>query len=127
MPSFPYQLDALNQPFPSIPLSIIYKDKRREVFALIDSGATISVFRPDIADSLSIVISSGKKVFLGGVGGRIKGFIHDLEVDVGGQRFLCPVVFSREYFAPFNLLGRDAFFEKFRIIFEEKKKQVILE
>jgi len=64
---------------------------------------------------------------LGGVGGRIKGYIHKLDVEIAGKKFLCPVVFSREYMVPFNLLGREAVFNQFKIIFEEKKNLLMLE
>ncbi|MFH1955791.1 MAG: hypothetical protein ABIJ36_02675, partial [Patescibacteria group bacterium] len=59
--------------------------------------------------------------------GRIKGYIHKLEVEIAGKRFICPVVFSYEYLVSFNLLGRDAFFKQFRIIFEEEKNLLALE
>jgi hypothetical protein len=32
---------------------------------------------------------------LGGVGGRIIGYIHRLKTEIAGKKFLCPVVFSR--------------------------------
>ena len=35
--------------------------------------------------------------------------------------------FSREYLVSFNLLGRQEFFKRFRVIFEEKKNLLILE
>lgn len=67
-----------------------------------------------------VAIENGKETYLGGVGGRIKGYIHKLEVEVAGKKFLCPIVFSHEYTISFNLLGREAVFKRFRIIFEEK-------
>jgi len=125
--NFPYKTDAQGNSFPVIPLSLKFANKKKEFFALVDSGATISIFRSEVADSLGIDINSGKEIYLGGVGGRIKGYIHKLEVEIGGKQFTCPIVFSYEYLVSFNLLGRAAFFEKFKIIFEEKKENVILE
>ncbi|MBI3559395.1 hypothetical protein HY085_03270 [Candidatus Gottesmanbacteria bacterium] len=60
-------------------------------------------------------------------GGRIKGYLHKLEVEIAGKNFLCPVVFSREYTVSFSLLGREAVFKQFKIIFEEKKNLLTLE
>lgn len=94
---------------------------------MIDSGATVSVFKEDLAEQLDIVIESGKETYLGGVGGRIKGYIHKLEVEVAGKKFLCPIVFSHEYTVSFNLLGRESFFRQFKIVFEEKKNLLTLE
>ncbi len=99
---------------------------KKEFYALIDSGATISVFRAEVADELGIDIEGGKEIYLGGVGGRIKGYIHKIDIETAGKKFRCPIVFSKEYLVSFNLLGREAFFPKFTIIFEEKENFVEL-
>lgn len=124
---FPYRVDVKGIFFPIIPLTFNFAGKKRGFFALIDSGATISVFRTEVANSLGIDILKGKEVYLGGVGGRIKGYIHRLSMEIAGKTFPCPIVFSDEYTVSFNLLGREAVFEKFRIIFEEKKNRLTLE
>ncbi|MBI2039811.1 retroviral-like aspartic protease [Candidatus Microgenomates bacterium] len=126
-PVFPYESDSLGNTFPIIPLALAFTGKKKEFYALVDSGATISVFRAEVADSLGLVIEKGKEMYLGGVGGRIKGYLHEVEIEIAGINFLCPIVFSREYLVSFNLLGREAFFPRYRIIFEEKKKQLHLE
>lgn len=113
--------------FPVIPFYVSLGSKQLKIRGLIDSGATISVFKDEVADQLEIDIESGKEIYLGGVGGRIKGYIHKLNVEIAGEKLLCPVVFSREYLVSFNLLGRQAFFYKFRIIFEESKNMLKLE
>ena len=125
--NFPYKKDAEGNVFPVIPLSINFRKKRRGFFALVDSGATVSIFRGEIADALGLKIEAGEEIFLGGVGGRIKGYLHKLEIEVGGKKFRCPIVFSREYLVSFNLLGRKELFKKFRIIFEEKESRLRLE
>lgn len=78
--------------------------------ALPDSGASFSIFRPEIADFLGISIEAGKQINLEGVGGRILGYLHVVKVGVGDKRFPCPIVFSREFTVSLNLLGRDNFF-----------------
>ena len=101
--------------------------KRVRSQALIDSGATISVFGEETAETLGVEIEKGKKTVLGGVGGRIVGYIHKLRLRVANKDFFCPIVFSREYLVSFNLLGREAVFKQFRIIFEEKENFLKLE
>ena len=64
--------------FPAIPLYVIANSKKLKFHALIDSGATISVFRDEIAEQIGITVESGIETYLGGVGGRIKGYIHQL-------------------------------------------------
>ena len=112
--------------FPAIPLYISTGDKQLKLRALIDSGATISILRHEVAEELGIIIEQGEEIYLGGVGGRIKGFIHEVNLDVVGKLFRCPVVFSREYLVSFNLLGRQGFFERFMITFDEKHKRLLL-
>ena len=123
---FPYRTDTSGNTFPVVPIALEYAGKKREFVALVDSGASISVFRGEIAEILAIPIENGEETFLGGVGGRIKGYIHRVKVEIAGKRFVCPIVFSYEYLVSVNLLGRQEFFKKFRIIFEEQKRRIIL-
>ena len=125
--SFPYQQDAKKHFFPVIPIRFHFSTTTVDSTALIDSGATISVFRAYVAFNLGLDLENGKEIYLGGVGGHIKGYIHKLKIEIGGRKFLCPIVFSREYLVSFNLLGREAVFKQFRIIFEEKKSLLKLE
>ena len=121
---FPYYKDFQGNFYPIIPLVLFNKSKRLDTDALVDSGASISIFQPAIAELLGIKILSGKEIYLGGVGGRIKGYIHSLKIAVASKNFVCPIVFSFEYHVSVNLLGRDSVFEKFRIIFEEKHRKI---
>lgn len=127
MKNFPYQKNSIGDFFPIVDLFISKTNRTARIFALVDSGATISIFREDVAEQLGVVIEEGKETHLGGVGGRIKGYIHTLDVEIAGKKFLCPVVFSHEYIVSFNLLGREAVFRQFKIIFEEKKNLLKLE
>ena len=113
--------------YPIVDLTISGKVKSLSVSALIDSGASFSVFRPEIAEYLDIDIEKGKSLFLEGVGGRILGYLHMIPVQVGERRFVCKIIFSREFTVSFNLIGRDNFFQKFLITFAETEKLLILE
>lgn len=124
--AFPYYFNGSDY-FPVIPIVFVVGEKRIRSQALVDSGATISIFGEETANSLGIDIETGKRAILGGVGGRIVGYIHNMKVRIAGKNFLCPIVFSREYLVSFNLLGRAVFFKKFRIVFEEKKNLLKLE
>ena len=124
--AFPYYFNGSDY-FPVIPLVFLIGKKRVRSQALLDSGATISIFGKEVAETLGIEVERGEKTILGGVGGRIVGYVHKLRLRVAGKDFVCPIVFSREYLVSFNLLGREEFFKRFRIIFEEKKNRLKLE
>lgn len=124
--SFKYKFSNYNY-YPIISITLSKNLLSTKASAIIDSGASISIFGEDTATELNINIEKGEKRILGGVGGRIVGYVHKIKVKVAGKSFTCPVVFSREYKVSFNLLGRDTFFEKFKITFDETKKKVILE
>lgn len=125
--AFRYRPNPEGQFFPVVPLRFYFGGKIIDSAALVDSGATVSIFRSDVANSLGLSIEKGSEIYLGGVGGRIRGFIHKLKIETAGKIFLCPVVFSHEYLVSFNLLGRSAFFDNFKIIFGEKKGLIRLE
>ncbi|MDP2950753.1 MAG: retropepsin-like aspartic protease [bacterium] len=112
--------------FPIIDVVLRNKGKELKTKALIDSGASFSVFRAEIADELGIVLEKGEKIYLSGVGGRILGYAHKVSVEVGKKNFTCKVVFSLEFNVSFNLLGRNNFFQPFVISFFEKQKRVVL-
>lgn len=125
--TFPYRRDVAGNAFPVIPLTMEWRGKKKEFLALVDSGATISIFGAETAEELGLKIEKGKEIYLGGIGGRIKGYIHKIKMEAAGRKFVCPIVFSREYLVSFNLIGRQGFFKNFRIIFEEKKNCLKLE
>lgn len=123
---FSYQ-KADSEYYPVITLSLIYKGAKLVIDALVDSGANISVFGASVAESLSLNIESGRRTFLGGVGGRILGYEHALDMEIADKRFKAKVIFSREFLVSFNLIGRKDVFDEFTICFNEKKKRVELE
>lgn len=112
--------------YPVVDLVLFGKKNSISVSALVDSGATFSIFRSEIAEYLEIDIEKGASLFLEGVGGRILGYLHNIPVQVRETQFDCKIVFSREFTVSFNLAGRDNFFQQFAITFDEKQKQLIL-
>ncbi|MCH8317696.1 MAG: retroviral-like aspartic protease [Bacteroidetes bacterium] len=122
---FPY-IKREGQFYPVIDLMLKGKSTSLEVNALVDSGASISVFDAEIAEYLDIDIEKGKRIYLEGIGGRILGYIHYVYIIVDQKRFRCKIVFSWEFTAAFNLIGRDNFFKHFLITFDEKNKRTVL-
>ena len=123
---FPY-LQKGKQSFPVVDIELKAGTKSLTVKALVDSGATFSIFRPEIAEYLGIEIEKGKLIYLEGLGGRILGYIHKMPVKIVDKTFVCKLVFSREFNVSFNLLGRDNFFSPFIISFVERLQKVTVE
>ncbi len=121
-------LEKGNQFFPVIDLTIQGPQRTRTFKALVDSGASFSVFRAEVARFLGIKVEQGKEIYLEGIGGRILGYLHKLRVSVDGKNFFqCKIVFSPELNVSFNLLGRDNFFLPFIISFLERNRKIIIE
>lgn len=103
---FPY-VEKSGRWYPFIDVMVYGTKDSLQIKALPDSGATFSIFRPEIADFLGISIESGKQIYLEGVGGRILGYLHLIKMGVGNKKFPCKFVFSREFTVSLHLLGRD--------------------
>ncbi len=125
MLTFPY-LRKGNQFFPVVDVTFLVPKRPLAIKALVDSGATFSVFRAEVLEYLGIPLSNGKPIYLEGIGGRILGYRHRIPVQVGTKRFPLSIIFSQEITVSFNLLGRDNFFREFLVIFDERNRFVRL-
>ena len=123
---FPYSYRR-QQLFPIIPVTVTIEPYDITTDALLDSGANISVFRQEIAECLGLQIESGEEILLHGLGGRVIGYIHEVTFSIEQISFPCKVVFSSELTVGINILGRQDFFEKFMVTFDEKNKEATLE
>jgi hypothetical protein len=87
----------------------------------IDTGASFSIFHTDAARLLGINYRKGKLVFLTvGDGRRIPVYEQKLKVKFANQKFIATIGFSSKLGVGFNLLGREDFFHKFRICFNDR-------
>ena len=121
---FPYA-DLRGRKFPVIPLFIKKKNILRTQ-ALVDSGANISLFDKSIAEYLEVHIKAGKKISLQGIGGKISAYVHPVSISVATMEFTIPVAFCERIDLSFNILGREGFFEKFLVCFDERRREIIL-
>lgn len=117
-----------NEPFlPAIPIVLIYKKKVWLLNALVDSGATISVFQSSIARELGIRVEKGKRIELKAAGTRIVAYLHKIKLRFAGKTFPTIIGFSDELLVNYNILGRKGFFDRFRITFDEANKEMTFE
>ena len=122
---FPY-LKKSDNFFPVIDIKLKNSKSQITVKTLLDSGATFSVFRSEIADYLGVKIKKGRPVYLEGMNGRILGYMHKIPIFLGGKMYKSKIIFSPELITSFNILGRDDFFKRFTITFHEKSKKTII-
>lgn len=93
------------------------------LFMVIDSGAYISALPKSDAGPFGVHLENGAPMSVSGIDGRVlNGWRHDLQVKIGEEKIMLPVVFLEESSAP-RILGRLGVFDKFTIIFEEQKKR----
>jgi hypothetical protein len=123
---FPYRLRRQHL-FPIIPVTLSHQKRIFRTEGLLDSGANFSLFSAGIAEYLDISLETGKPIDLVGIGGRIRGYRHIVDLAIESVSFKAVIVFSAEFTSAFNLLGRDNFFEQFRVTFDERGKSVILD
>ena len=125
-----YQYDYVrirDRYFPLIPIKLVSSKISVNTLAYLDSGASVSLFRIDIANQMDIDIENGEKIHLEGISGKITVYIHKIKIIVDDIEFILKAGFSEEYVASFNLLGRENFFNNFLITFDEINRRIILE
>lgn len=125
--TFPY-VKFEGQFYPLVPIKVKRSGKSLSTTALIDSGANTTIFRQEIARRLGVPLDRGKAITFSGIAGKIKAWVHKLELEVlEDNPFRCAVAFSRQYTTSFNILGRHGFFEKYLVTLNEKKKESTIE
>ncbi|MBI5399193.1 hypothetical protein HZB07_01055 [Candidatus Saganbacteria bacterium] len=89
----------------------------------VDTGASFTIFHSETARLLGINYRKGALVFLTvGDGRQIPVYRHKLKVLFSGQEFKAIIGFSSRLGVGFHLLGREDFFENFRICFNDRDK-----
>lgn len=126
MLTFPYVRKG-DQYFPVVDVTLGLASRSLTVKALLDSGASFSVFRAEVLAYLGMSLARGQRLYLEGIGGRILGYRHAVPAQVGTTKFSLSIVFSEELTVSFNLLGRDNFFQHFLVTFDERARVVRLQ
>ncbi|PIR80644.1 hypothetical protein COU24_02895 [Candidatus Kuenenbacteria bacterium CG10_big_fil_rev_8_21_14_0_10_39_14] len=122
---FPYK--QLGQKyFPIIPLVLSRGRQVKIAEALVDSGTNISVFNSALAEELGIKIESGEKIVLSSANSHMIGYLHKVKTRLGKAQLNLPIIFTKELTSSFNLLGREGFFNKFIVCFNDGKSKIKL-
>ena len=121
---FPYvKYDIFHKPV--LPVIFSSKSKKFPYQALVDTGADISIIHAEIAKQLGLELRKGEKFPFGGICGQGIGYIHTVNLEIGGHTISdVPAVFSHDI-SPygFGILGHEGLFDKLKLVFEFNKKQ----
>jgi predicted aspartyl protease len=114
---------------PSIPIIFSGPKESIPIISLLDSGADFSVIPKDIAELLGIDLSEKPHQSFG-IGGAVESINSSVNITIerGHEKhsFRIPIlVILDEYSFP-PLLGREGFFEHFKVLFEQKHLKVSL-
>ncbi|MGA2663956.1 MAG: aspartyl protease family protein [Nitrososphaerales archaeon] len=114
--------------FPIIPVELraARGDSWLGASALVDSGASISLFDGSVAHALGFGGRGGRRVEPSGIGGTIVARVHSVTLRIGDEQFAAGVAFTRRRL-PVNLLGRFGVFERFLVTFDERNGKTIME
>lgn len=107
---------------PIITIGVKLENDWQRVDLYVDSGAACSVINSRFAERYGFNYLAGDRVNLQvGDGGLIPVYLHDLEIQLGGERFTCPIGFSDCLGVSFNVLGKQGIFNRFKICFLESQ------
>ena len=129
--SFPYiQTKLFYRPI--IPLTLRHKEKLVDTYALVDSGADISIFSAEFASLLDIDLTHLKKHTFSGVKGGEEGkgigYISSLEIGIGETFLTLPVIlsFDTTLDTDMGILGQVGLFDHYLVQFDRANKTVVL-
>lgn len=107
-----------------IPLTLQFNGRSVKTFGLLDSGATVSLFRPEIGRALKIPFNNQYGQVLKLAKGKLNAMICEVGLRVGDVHFPAFIGFSRRHAASFNIIGRRGFFDHFGVYFNESKRRI---
>ena len=115
---------------PSIPIKVYGNGNLSfDTFALIDSGADVSVIPKRLAELLGLNLE-GEKTIAFGIGGKVECVERKLSINIfrGHENYTLTIpvkVILEDYNFPV-LLGRQGFFEQFIITLDQGMQKIIL-
>jgi len=120
------KLPARNGKFVELPLIDMTLPFGRYL-CLVDSGAEFCYFHGKIGELLGIKVREGKEIKSRGItGSEFTSYFHKVKVKIGGWDYEINISFSYELGTPFGVLGREGFFNLFKVCFNHLKKEIEL-
>ncbi|MBO1351861.1 MAG: hypothetical protein EBE86_032875 [Hormoscilla sp. GUM202] len=105
---------------PIIAMGVNLENNWRRVNVYVDSGSEYTILHAKIAERVGFDCHTRDRISLQvGDGGLLQLYLHELEVQLGRERFRCPVGFSSRLGVKFNVLGKRGIFDRFKICFQQ--------
>lgn len=115
-----------NGKFVELPL-IEVKLNHLHYLCLVDSGAEFCCFHGEIGERLGLKVEEGEEIKIRGItGDEATAYFHRIKVKIGGRDYEINIGFSYELKTPFGILGREGFFNLFKVCFYHLKKEIEL-
>ena len=113
---------------PIITVGLKLQETWYPIATYVDSGAAYTLLHTAIAQGAGFHYRTGHRTTVQvGDGSFIPVYLHDLELQIGPERFLAKVGFSERLGVAFNLLGRDSVFTRFKMCFQEQQRMLSFE
>lgn len=126
---FPYQYKTIEFgriANPKIALPVLIKKGWEELDFLVDSGADTTTFPLELVDQLQADINFKKKTDVVGIeDSKIFGYPGKVQIKIGNLVFAIRCYFIESSVIP--LLGRLDIWDKFTIVFDNIKREVVFE
>jgi len=120
------KLPTRNGKFVELPLvDVIFSFGR--YFCLVDSGAEFCYFHGKIGELLGLKVTEGREIESQGItADKFTAYLHYVRFKIGGWDHEMEVAFSYDLGTPFGILGREGFFNLFKVCFSHSQKEIEL-
>ena len=121
-----YKYQFFNGEFlPVVNIMLKSKKDQVELKAFIDTGASYCLVHADVTEILGIDLEAGEKTeMVLGDGNILAVYLHELDVSISGVEFKTRIGFSKSLGIGFDIIGRKGIFDKFRVCFNERDKEI---
>lgn len=109
--------------YPLAEVDLEYQGKKRTIWPIIDSGASLSIFPKALGEDLGIEFE-GEPESVEGVLGTFLGYSHYLNVIIENYKIPIRALFFIKG-DPYPLLGREGVFNRFDVLYQERLRKVI--
>lgn len=112
----------------SIETKVKYVDEEISFVAKIDTGASLCIFKREIAEKLGVEVENTEitQRVRNANGNIFKVFGHFVTIEIADFEFECLVYFAENFVAA-NVFGKRGFLDKFRIAIDDNEGKLFLD